>query len=563
MRGKGEQSGYRFANGDMENKNTDNINLSIEDKQKYIDITLVGIFKEVIESSTYKSVSEKVYTEFEDFVRKINEYKDCDLTIILPILYQLIFRPAYDMKKSIELEGKIDDAVVAVYGAVTNLAKKRVTALNDLIENVSLDNGVILSGGHSWTGIRPTEYWDKVKAEYMDDKTIAESMDRDAIKRIAVRCTTKDEDARIEVAPKYVAMFEKIRAGVFDNEVLSMVEEFKNDEKGRSIWENELNEVMSNRVTEKISQDFSQSEKSIFKKALSIVKEVPQIRAYLHDRDAKIWNDLLEEERAKYEKEGKSTDLLPKNYDEAFEEIVTRNVGKIKSSEKKNREYYEIYCEKQKETNGDSTEINQAGFDAWLFDRVVDEYRAHQVMYSVTEAEIMDVLLSETQIDRKALNVFLDIKATHSGLNAVNTVNQFIEWRKTNPKLKRIVVVSNWQYLLRQVLATKKAAIRAGLNDIEIMGYPADEIDKDGKPMMFDDENRVAMNVESASAFIRIVLGELFRIEKYSDCADMQIQYSNKGIDDGPIVLISGKKLQDYIKEQGLVDKSDSDFESR
>ena len=563
MRGKGEQSGYRFANGDMENKNTDNINLSIEAKQKYIDITLVGMFKEVIESSTYKSVSEKVYTEFEDFVKKINKYKDCDLTIILPILYQLIFRPAYDMKKSIEFEGKIDDAVVAVYGAVANLAKKRVTALNDLIENVSLDNGVILSGGHSWTGIRPTEYWNKVKAEYMDDKTIAESMDRDAIKRIAVRCTTKDEDARIEVAPKYVAMFEKIRAGVFDNEVLSMVEEFKNDEKGRAIWENELNEVMSNRVTKKISQDFSDSEESIFKKALSIVKEVPQIRAYLHDRDAKTWNDLLEEERVKYEKEGKSTDLLPKNYDEAFEEIVTRNVGKIKSSEKKYREYYGIYCEKQKETNGDSTEINQAGFDAWLFDRVVDEYRANQVMYSVTEAEIMDVLLSETQIDRKALNVFLDMQATHSGLNAVNTVNQFIEWRKTNPKLKRIVVVSNWQYLLRQVLATKKAAISAGLNNIEIMGYPADEIDKDGKPMMFDDENRVAMNVESASGFIKIVLGELFRIEKYSECDDMQIQYSNEAIDDGPIVLINGKKLQDYIKEQGLVDKSDSDFESR
>ena len=93
-----------------------------------------------------KSIKE--YTE--DEIEKINDPME---------LYNLLIQPVSEMKQKLESSSsKINNAVVAVYGATTYPLLRRMNALNKLSKYVNLDNGIIISGGRSWTSVVPTSY---------------------------------------------------------------------------------------------------------------------------------------------------------------------------------------------------------------------------------------------------------------------------------------------------------------------------------------------------------------------------------------------------------------------
>lgn len=78
----------------------------------------------------------------------------------------MVLGPVANMKKDIESnEEKINDAVVAVYGASAIPLKRRINALIPLSKHVNLDNGIIFSGGTSWSSIVPSSNKFKVSDE--------------------------------------------------------------------------------------------------------------------------------------------------------------------------------------------------------------------------------------------------------------------------------------------------------------------------------------------------------------------------------------------------------------
>ncbi|MBQ3408778.1 MAG: hypothetical protein IJH12_06225 [Clostridia bacterium] len=493
--------------------------------------------------------------------------------ILFPILYNLILGPAYKMKTAIdESDQKIDDAVVAVYGAIFPLARKRVVALEALSKKVDLSNGIILSGGRTWTGSASTimNGRDKVRKDYNDENSgFRKKVDLAILRRLAAKRLVIDGEEKSEEAIKEQNTAEIVRkicgddvirkirnakSNDLDNEIIDKMNELKNSEEGSLIWEEELEEVLKYEVKEIVADSFFGNPDKLnraYEKAVDITELLPEIKEYLHDRDAKIWNEELAKRKEEYA--GRKTvprDSLPefKNYDEMYSAHINKKVDKVmNNSLHVLQHYYSKYCEYciKKDLNAGIMDTGNNEFRAWLYKYFDNKFRLDQIVHGITEVELMQLVMKKISIPTESLDIIEDKKALKTPENADNTIEEFLKLKKKNPKLKKIIVVSDWQYLLRQVLTTIQAAKKAGLgpDDVSIMGYPANAITKEYG------NQEIALDC-SAEVYRGLLLGELKNIINYTDVDNMDIPSDINQHGNGPVVMVDKQKLQDYL--QGL-----------
>ena len=455
--------------------------------------------------------------------KSIKEYtKDEIEKIDDPIeLYNLLLRPAQKMKERIESSEKINDAFVAVYGASTYPLLRRINALNKLSNYVNLDNGILFSGSRSWTTIVPSSY--TFRPSLFEIKDYMKSQGKN------ITQYTKTEIEEIENLIKI----------------------------------------------EKINEYVQQNQEKISTRAHDILKEFPTLKKQLYDMEKGKWESLLNNYQKEYaessDSEQKKKRLsVPnfKSYDEMYSDFLNKKIEDVKKSDDDLKSFYEIYkAEKEKnlEQTADFDEWhnqykmnNNSGqqFFQWLEAHFDSQHFENLIVHNVTEVDLMNIewkKLSEEQIFSKIVE---DTKATNSAENAINTIEEFQKLREQNPNLKKLIVISEWQYLLRQVLTTKKIAKDKGLEDIEIIGYPAD----------MDYTNGIALKTTDINKYRNIMKTDLIKIATYNDVADFPIDETSKkaSLDsNSPKIFIGNTTLEEYSKNQKSFPNSQSDTDYR
>lgn len=441
--------------------------------------------------------------------RNIKEYTEAEIDKMNnPLeLYNLLLRPVQKMKEKIESSEKQTDAVVAVYGATTYPLLRRINALNKLSHYVDLDNGIIFSGGRSWTSVVSSSHTFRPSLSEIKDYIDKSGKDLSQY--------SKEEIERIE---------ERIRR-------------------------------------QKINKYIKLKDQLIRKRAVDILKEFPEIKDKLYNREKEIWENYLDDYKKEYEQEKalnpetqKSIPPTFKSYDEMYDNYLNKKIESKKSG-KELRPLYNMY-RTEKGKNKESVigfnhwykkykKNNSIGkpFFKWLKDYYDKEHYEELVMRKVTEVDLMEIKLGNLAKEELFSKIIEDKKATNSAENAVNTVEEFSKLKEKNPALKKLIVISEWQYLLRQVLTTQKAANDKGLNDIEIIGYPAD----------MDYHNEIALRVDTIDKFNSIMKNDLKKIATYHDVADYTIDEKDKKspVDDNmPKIYIRDITLADYLNQR-------------
>ena len=112
----------------------------------------------------------KLFSKILDSIENDSSISETEKVIMI---CELLYAPAQEMKDKVKEEAtfgvKMNDAVVAVYGATIYPILRRVGALGDLKEFVNLNNGMSLSGGTSWNSIVPAAIRNLVDAEARAD----------------------------------------------------------------------------------------------------------------------------------------------------------------------------------------------------------------------------------------------------------------------------------------------------------------------------------------------------------------------------------------------------------
>ena len=443
-----------------------------------------------------KSIKE--YTE--DEIEKINDPME---------LYNLLIQPVSEMKQKLESSSsKINNAVVAVYGATTYPLLRRMNALNKLSKYVNLDNGIIISGGRSWTSVVPTSYTFRPSLREIND---------------------------------YIS----------------------NSNKKLSQYNQEEIEEIENKIKqEKITKYIQMKNKLIRRRAYDILKEFPTVKEQLYNREKEIWESYLEDYKKEYEKAQKNNSNNPmeippkyKNYDDMYDDFLNEKVSKTKNcSAKELKDLYNIYrnekIKEHKKTPGfqnwykkykKNTSIG-VPFFKWLKAYYDKQHYEELVLRNITEVDLMKIKLNHLSEEQVCSNIVEDKKATNSAENAINTVKEFIKLKEKNPELKQLIVLSEWQYLLRQVLTTQKAAKDLGLDNIEIIGYPAN----------IDYQNNIDMKFNDLKSYRNAFKLDLKKIATYADVADYSLEDRSKesNLDENaPKIFIGEKTLNDVLKK--------------
>lgn len=399
------------------------------------------------------------------------------------LLYQLLLFPVANMKRDIESSERKNDAVAAVYGATAIPIKKRMNALNNLSKFVNLNNGIILSGGRSWTSIVPKS--DKFRG---DNKIISEYMNGQGKKLIQNRART------------FMRGFPEIK------------EIIRNKEKER--WEELLKEEYGDKDKSKLKSYEEMYDAHINEKINEIMKSKERM---------KIFYGIYKDEINTNTNEANRVNDVARKYEKLNNEF---------------EEWYNMYQNDKKSARD---------FLDWLYIYFDNKYIENIIIHSITEVDLMKIELQKISNQKESPIIIEDRKATNSLENAENTVEAFEELRKNNPDLKKLIVVSDWQYLLRQVLTTQKVAQDRGLDDIEITGYPADSRDVKHKG------KNVALKFEDIEEYKKTMKTDLIKIVLYDNVGDCNITAyveKNKIENEGPIVLIGDQTLQEYIESE-------------
>lgn len=163
--------------------------------------------KAIIENRK-KEKQENIFPNSDKLVEIINQLKARyskfnNFTSQELLAYTLLLR-TLKMKAKIEnTKDANNNAVVAVYGATTIPIKRRIGTLKKLRDSdVDLNNGIILSGGRSWTGIVQTSDNFKPSDEEIEDYLAKEenltlSVFNDVIKQLKIfgqNPTIKEKD---------------------------------------------------------------------------------------------------------------------------------------------------------------------------------------------------------------------------------------------------------------------------------------------------------------------------------------------------------------------------------
>ena len=405
-----------------------------EDSNKLKTQNLQNISDEIALSLFLESIMATKQTTYKELPEDISEkLKNLPDELLVPLLFNFILGPAQEMKDTIDKSDEtIKDAVVAVYGATVMPLKKRMAALKKISVHVNLDNGVILSGGRSWTSIVPKSYRDQIISNYEINEDYRREIDYKIIRKLyRGEVVTYDETTQEIIE-------EQIPKELIDRAIDSVTkkivrgEEVTYDETTQEIVNKVFKEVINDEVRKKINEamKFDNKKKQIMRdRAKAIIEKVPKIRDFLHDRNKSLWEDLVAEEKKKiFEKgvnESSSESLLKfSTYDQMYKNYIEQKINEIINSNVSRQEYYKIY-EEQK--------ISGQEFDKWLYDYLDNQYIIDQIIHTLTEVDIMKIELEgleweeKSKVKKDELRIIEDKKATHTRDNAENIIIEFLK----------------------------------------------------------------------------------------------------------------------------------------
>ena len=464
---------------------------------------------------------------------------------------ELLYAPVQEMKDEV-IEGasfgvKTNDAVVAVYGATVYPLLRRMRGLVNLSEYVNLDNGVILSGGTSWNSIVPAATISLVDAEERADK--ADGYEN---------TTEKEERAKqLSQAKKYWNS-KMIHDRVED--ILEVIPEVFDSLYGKfSVSKKEISDAISDILMSKepmTATEFHEPQIEelynywvIFSSRKAITPEL--MSEYINKFCERTKLSLSKTQRDSLREYAEGLFMLqPDEIQKKDSRRIMRRVARFCDSDEfkasgrsfnKLEYYYALYWNENK-NNGKKVPAfspsvrNDMTFRRWLEKRIYREKHIDYIAENMTEAELMDLLhkrnsepnQEETPVDSKTSspNIYLDKKSTNTRENADETLKILREIIEKKPGIKKLIVISDWQYLLRQVLTTKRAiadaiaknpSLEKTLGCIEVMGWPADRV-----------PNRIATRFRSGNELVRAGVNELEKIVSYTKDVEEMLYNSDQ-----------------------------------
>ncbi len=186
-------------------------------------------------------------------------------------------------------------------------------------------------------------------------------------------------------------------------------------------------------------------------------------------------------------------------------------------------------------------------------DNIKEKFKLLYKKYDITKEAFEDFIIRQSESDMmeskmqetstlQDLTLYRDEHSKNSKENAEYTVEKFIDLRNENPELKRLVVISDWPYLLRQLLTTQKSMIDRG-EDFEVTGYPSATNEHIG--IDYDNLDNMIKGPDT-----RALLPNLRSIVNYAQKGDVDGEFDveyyikHKGlIDGGPSIYIGSKIL--------------------
>ncbi len=494
-----------------------------------------------------------------DLFKRILESIQNDNTISeqekIIMICELLFAPVQEMKDEVidsaSFGVKMNDAVVAVYGATVYPLLRRMGGLVNLSRYVNLSNGIILSGGTSWNTNVPADNKKLVDAEeqadiesgYLDLSTLTEEE----------RMKRKEERLReITHARKYWNA-SQINGRV--NEILEVIPDVFNFLYGkfrctRKEIDDSVSEVLfsNNKMT---AIDFHEPQIEglydywvIFSSRKAITPEL--MSEFISKFCQKTPLSLSKQQKEVLREYSEGLFMLqPDEIRKKDARKIMKRIMKFCSSDEfkacggayhRLEYYYAVYFNENK-NNGISvpgffpTSVRKdPKFIKWLEKRIYREKHIDYIAENITEAELMEMLHEKNKPEypedqQGNSNIYLECNSTNSRENADETLKILQQIIAKNPGIKKLIVISDWQYLLRQVLTTKRALAEAiaknpklqeTLGQIEIMGWPADRV-----------PDRIAARYRDGEHLIDAGAKELDKIVKYKDVEEML--YHSKG----------------------------------
>lgn len=192
-------------------------------------------------------------------------------------------------------------------------------------------------------------------------------------------------------------------------------------------------------------------------------------------------------------------------YEEMYKSSLEKETLSILDSYSETKMYYDIYKQENSAKEPNYTDFSKK----WLPKYLDNIHFMKLALHTLTEVDIMKIASQNQNFD----NIIEDDKATNSKENAVNTVIEFLKLKIENPDLKKIIVVSEWQYLLRQVLTTQKV-----ITDISMIQKFLNTNNIDNSEKIADNEwNELLKNISLSKNTVKEII-------------ELQNQAKNKGI---------------------------------
>ena len=446
---------------------------------------------------------------------------------------ELLYAPVQEMKDEVIENAsfgiKINDAVVAVYGATVYPLFRRMSGLVNLSEYVNLDNGVILSGGTSWNSIVPAAIESLIDAEERADKAEGNViLEKRSDRRKQVSQAKKYWNAKL-IHDRVEDIFEVIPE-VFE----SLCGKFTVTK--REI-DDAVNEVLLSRdpMTAREFHEIQIDELYNYWLLYSYRKEItPELMSeYINKfcQRAKLSLSKLQRNSLREYAEGLFM-LQPDEVQKKDSRRIMKRIVRFCNSDEfkaagrsfnKLEYYYALYWN---ENNNNGVKVpgfspsvrNDMTFRRWLEKRIYREKHIEYIAENMTEAELMYLLRKRNkdsnQEESHKDSLYLDKKSTNTRENADETLKILREIIDKKPEIKKLIVISDWQYLLRQVLTTKRAiadavaknpSLEKTLGSIEVMGWPADRV-----------PNRIATRFKTGNDLIKAGVDELGKIVTYT-----------------------------------------------
>lgn len=271
--------------------------------------------------------------------------------------------------------------------------------------------------------------------------------------------------------------------------------------------------------------------KWISAKVASIIKNLPEIKEIIENKMEEDYISNMESNmHDNYDTE--SINNFKEEYRKNINDIYTLLINNLKTNENMKKLY------EQEET--------AQTYEEWLYNWVENYVISQYILNNMTEADFMEIdWISNYKGNLKSSNIIKDGKSNDTSENARNTIEEFVKLKSQNPKLNKLIVVTEWPYLLRQVLTTKKMAEKMGYDNIDIVGYPADV------------DEGIGLNYKDISDYRKgIVSGleaNIYKIVSYDDVKDLDITdyyYKSSIIENGPTVFIDDKDIRNVINDK-------------